>query len=352
LRPRIRPKAFEPEIGISEFDLADLFRFPPEGCQRRLFYRKLKLAPHRAEDEAHKAWIALMLEQLILAKHKIGRAKTDRPRRAKERKQSKMIPYLISLAPGLIPKYAPMLLDWLSPHEYVRIKTMGPSELLCLQLQHSMFVWNTYFAVYAAVCPSYQDPLRVNHTRDESIIQRILDAARDFWHLKETEQPPDAYPEGSRPCLFCECRGLCHGQKRKFCGTSSPEISVDVRRWFNLKEEAESMHEVTQALEKKIVSKVGLSMDTFWGTIQVNTVSEVTLDAKRLLRDHPEIKGRYVTLRPKKRLELKVTPEVADAYTASPVSPSREEQDGQTSEPSRSEEEQPASPLLSPGAPG
>ena len=307
-RVALPKKRVAPESGISEDDLYDLFQLLPDGCQKRLYLRKTA-SVITDRMELPDLWlnkIILFVYKSSMKKDRLAAHMTNRESR------SRLIPHIIGRHPAY-DDFIPTLLGRLTEDEYIWYKTEGPDRLLSLRLQHVAFVTGKNFAQFIGMYPG-EDLYIVRIARDNEEIDSIVTMANRFWPRVENKDPPEKFPNDSRQCLFCKWYGVCHEKRQP---ASCRFLDGHVKRHVELGELIERLTLLQIRLEGRIASVMGdaTSVDTYWGTAKYDTKLQTTLDAKRLLEDFPQLKGKYTVSRPVKKIV--VVPRAAELPVAS-----------------------------------
>lgn len=176
-----------------------------------------------------------------------------------------------------------------------RLWKEGVPEYVQLQVHHQLAVTGKQAADVAVLLGGQH--LEIHRIeRDETLIRRLIELERQFWHYVETDTPPPAdgseSAEKSLRCLYPKD----HGQMLDF--TQDRNLSAcfadlqAVRQSITEQEKLEA--QLKQRLQQAIGEASGAHFETGCVTWK-RSKDSVAADITRLLADHPDLQQRYAT---------------------------------------------------------
>ena len=174
-----------------------------------------------------------------------------------------------------------------------RLWREGVPEYIVLQCQHQLAVTGKAAAdVCVLICGQEIRVYRIN--RDDTLISRLIELERQFWHYVETDTPPPA--DGSESadtalrCLYPNDSG------QTLDLTQDLEMSATFSDLVNLRADIANREELESLLKQKIQQRMG---DASYVKFETGSVSFKRckngsgLDVPALLVDKPELLKQY-----------------------------------------------------------
>jgi hypothetical protein len=280
--------------GVDNTDMKDLFSLPPDGCLRRLWYKKVLIEPDTALPEDIAKDFERYVCRLYYEQSKRYTKKANRDYRS--RTYSYMISHISAFLTGkTTAKSVPGIIKVVTEPEYIRIQYEGIPEHWGLEIQHvittNMFPWGCIL-VY---CPFKAKVLAFDINADDDIAVEIVKACGDFWedNVQKKTIPP-SFNVDNECCMFCHWRITCHGEQY-LVSKPNLQFEVAVNDLFNLQRHETLIAQTKKVIEKSAVGLLGTkkSVITPLGTISFGAKSQTKIDTQKLFKDHPEFKQVY-----------------------------------------------------------
>jgi len=293
--------------GVDNSDMKDLFSLPPDGCLRRLWYKKVLIEPDTPVPEEVTKDFERYVCRLYYEQSKRYTKKANRDFRS--RTYQYMIAHIGAFLTGKTRgKSVPGIIKVVTEPEYIRIQYDGLPESWKLEIQHAivtnMFPWGCVI-VY---CPFVSKILSFDVNNDDDLATEIIKACGDFWedNVQKKNIPPKFDVDNER-CLFCHWRITCHGEKY-LVTKSNAKIDATVNDLFNLQRHEAIISDAKRILEEIATGQMGTkkSVVTPLGAISHSLKAQTKIDTKKLFKDHPEFKQVYG--KPIEVEEFKLTP--------------------------------------------
>ena len=174
-----------------------------------------------------------------------------------------------------------------------RLWKEGVPEYVQLQVMHQLAVTGKQAAdVAVLLCGQHLEIHRIE--RNDTLITRLIELERHFWHYVETDSPPPADGSASADlalrCLYPEDEG----QSVDF--SSERNLSATFADWLSVRQTIAEQEKLEAQLKQTLQQAMGSATRA---TFETGTVSwkkakdSVVFDVTQLLKDHPEYQQRY-----------------------------------------------------------
>lgn len=178
-----------------------------------------------------------------------------------------------------------------------RLWRNGVPEYVELQVQHQLAVTGKTAAhVAVLLCGQALEVFRIE--RDEGLIARLVELEERFWRFVETDTPPPA--DGSESADRA-LRHLYPGHGGRVDFTRDVRLSSTFADLVAVRAEIEARQTVEAQLKQTIQQAMGDATRAMFETGEVSfkrSKDSSTVDLKRLLADHPELKQPYALTKP------------------------------------------------------
>lgn len=177
----------------------------------------------------------------------------------------------------------------------------GVPEYVQLQVMHQLAVTGQQAADVAVLLGGHQ--LEIHRlARDEALIERLIEREQAFWWHVETDTPPpaDASESAERAlrCLYPED----HGQARDF--SQDETLSGQFVALQQVRQQLDDLKTREAQLKHRLQEVMGEAPRAIFATGSVTwrkARDSDSLDLKRLLEDHPELREPYTVRKPGSR---------------------------------------------------
>jgi len=177
----------------------------------------------------------------------------------------------------------------------------GVPEYVQLQVHHQLAVTGKQAADVAVLLGGQHLEIQ-RIERDESLITRLIELERQFWHFVETDTPPPADGSDSADaalrCLYPEDKGHTLDFKDERNLSACFADLVAVRQSIAEQEKFEA--QLKQTLQQAMGEASRADFETGSVTWKKSKDS-VVMDMSRLLKDQPELQQRYAATKPGSR---------------------------------------------------
>ena len=280
--------------GIDTTDVNDLFSLPPDGCLRRIYYRKTGMVRDTPEKQ-----VIITKSHMLVISH-LYMAQTGRKvQRTNKDYRSKISPHMIAdfdvrIIGNAKSNTVPALVKIVTEQEYIRIKYGGLPELYRLQAQHASYVCNDKWAGVILYCPSRTKILSFDVPRDSQTDEHAVRACNDIWDMIQHQELPKAFDIKNRRCLFCSWRITCKGDQYlvEKLKESYSEMADDMLVLQTIEEEIRLAREnVQDSIIKQLNGRKQLI--TPFATIDYDEKEQWKIDTAKMLKELPDLKTRY-----------------------------------------------------------
>jgi putative phage-type endonuclease len=177
----------------------------------------------------------------------------------------------------------------------------GVPEPIQLQVQHQLAVTGKQAAdVAVLICGQDLQIHRIN--RDESMIARLIELERQFWHYVETDTPPPADGSDSADvalrCLYPQDSGQTIDLSQDL------EMSATFSDLLAVRQELTKFNQQEAQLKQRIQQRMGDATKVVFETGDATfkrSKDGTGLNVEQLLKDHPEFQTSYSTVKPGSR---------------------------------------------------
>jgi radical SAM protein with 4Fe4S-binding SPASM domain len=206
----------ERSSGIGGSDTHHLFSLPPYGCERRLFYDKMRIEPDHPFHGNSATLRGQRLEDFVADEY--ARETGHKIRRTQVRRHPEHPELLVHCDRQIIgdPR-GPGYLEIKVPgrEAFYQLKRCGLQEAHILQMQHGLMVTGWRWGAYAVLHADTFDLIHFPVDRDEDLIASIKAKAIDAWQRIKHQEMPERLPLASRQCKQCPWRTTCQGENLK-----------------------------------------------------------------------------------------------------------------------------------------
>ena len=169
----------------------------------------------------------------------------------------------------------------------------GVPEYVQLQVQHQLAVTGKHAADVAVLLCGQQ--LQVHRIeRDEKLITKLMALQKRFWHYVTSDTPPPVDGSDSAATALQYLYPRDNGERLDFSQDS--QMSALFTDLQDVRFQADKYTKLEEQFKQKIQQAMG---DASQATFETGSVSwkrskdSTSLDAKRLLSDHPELLAQY-----------------------------------------------------------
>jgi predicted phage-related endonuclease len=177
----------------------------------------------------------------------------------------------------------------------------GVPDEIKLQVMHQLAVTGKQAAdVAVLICGQDLQIHRIN--RDESMIARLMELERQFWHYVETDTPPPADGSDSADVALRALYPQDHGQTLDL--SQDLEMSATFSDLLAVRQELTKFNLLESQLKQRIQQRMGDATKVVFETGDVTwkrSKDGSGLNVEKLLKDHPEFQTSYSMVKPGSR---------------------------------------------------
>ena len=182
-----------------------------------------------------------------------------------------------------------------------RLWKEGVPEYVQLQVHHQLAVTGKQAADVAVLIGGQDLQIHRIH-RDESMIARLIELERQFWHYVETDTPPPADGSDSADvalrCLYPQDSGQTIDLSQDL------EMSATFSDLLAVRQELTKFNLLEAQLKQRIQQRMGDATKAVFETGDVTfkrSKAGTGLNVEQLLKDHPEFQTSYTMVKPGSR---------------------------------------------------
>ena len=303
----------ERKKGVGGSDVQDVLSLAPYGCAARLFDEKRSVAPDFDVPRNPNMERGVMLEDIVceIYAQKTGDKLTKSPA-LKSKEYSFMLGNVDRFIEMKEPKIEGLhgngILEVKCPNRdnFLRIKRLGLPESYILQLQHYMYVADKRWAVWAIFCADLWELLPISVTRDDELIQMVIEEEEKFWRMVEIGPRPERLALGDKRCKKCCRRISCW--KELWKDEDEPEGVEDDYEELNTEEFVDAFNEhieskdmvkdtevIFEKSKQKLIDIIGEKslVKCSSGKLRYKWEEKTYVDSKRLKAEKLEVYKEY-----------------------------------------------------------
>jgi putative phage-type endonuclease len=284
--------------------VSSVFGLEPYGCALKLYHDKTGVKPDFDYVNPNMER-GNVLEDIAVDFYE--QKSSNKVERTKEHFKDKVYPHMLANVDGRWGDNAILEVKCPSRDSYHRMKREGVPDAYILQGQHYMYVTKSDHMEYGIFCADAWDMEIVPIDRDDTLINQIIEAEKDFWEKNVLAKvAPKRLPYGDSRCKTCDWRLGCWKSEWNEVDFEFIKNS-DYEEIESLEFEAVLIeHKENLALAKRaeaLVAKTKRAITTHMGEkhkVQLS-VGKVSLkwevktyyNIKKLFKDHPDLAKEY-----------------------------------------------------------